>query len=82
MLPLEDAVVYVVSRPLGPVNTKHALTQKLESLGAKVASRWGKEVTHIVFMRQRTAGVEEQLAEDSDLRALYEKSCQTQQRPY
>jgi hypothetical protein len=47
----------------------------LEGLGAKIASRLGKEVTHVVFQRQRNASKQEQLAEDSELRNLFEKTA-------
>lgn len=73
--PLEDVVAVVVSRPLGPANTKQAISQKLESLGARVATRLGKEVTHIIFQRQRNVDQQDQLAEDSELRGLYDKTA-------
>ena len=50
------------------------------SLGARIASRLGKEVTHIVFMRRRTADANEQLAEESDLRSLFERTCKVRVR--
>lgn len=75
---LEDVVALVISRFLGPVDTKQALSHKLEGLGAKLVSRLGKEVTHIIFMRQRTADAQEQAAEDSELRALYGKTSKVQ----
>jgi len=63
------------SPPSGPVDTKQVLTKKLEGLGAKIAGRLGKEVTHVVFQRQRNADKQEQLAEDSELRNLFEKTA-------
>ena len=51
------------------------LAQKLEGLGAKVATRLGKEVTHIVFQRQRNAEKQEQEAEDVELRGLFDKAA-------
>lgn len=51
------------------------LAEKLESLGARVATRLGKEVTHIIFQRQRSADAQEQEAEDSELQLLYDKAA-------
>ena len=33
--PLGDVVALVVSRPLGPIDTKQAIANKLESMGAR-----------------------------------------------
>lgn len=71
--PLSDVVALVISKPLGPVDTKAAITEKLLGLGARVASRLGKEVTHIIFQRLRSADPQELLAEESELRAVYDK---------
>jgi len=60
---------------VGPVDTKQVLTRKLEGLGAKIAARLGKEVTHVVFQRQRNADQQEQQAEDSELRTLFDKTA-------
>lgn len=38
--------------PVGLVNAKLVLKQKLESLGAKVCQRLGKETTHVVFQKR------------------------------
>lgn len=76
---LDDVVALVVSRPLGPVNTKQVLTERLQSLGAKIAGRLSKEVTHIIFQRQRFADADEHSAEDSDLRALYDRTAKVRE---
>ena len=73
--PLGDVVALVVSRPLGPVDTKQAISKKLESMGARVAHRVSKEVTHIIFHRQRAADEQQQLTENSELRSLYAKTA-------
>ena len=59
----------------GPVDTKQVLARKLEGLGARIAARLGKEVTHVVFQRQRNADRQEQQAEDWELRSLFERSA-------
>ena len=51
------------------------LARKLEGMGARVVTRLGKEVTHIVFQRQRSADKEEQDADDVELRSLYDKAA-------
>lgn len=71
--PLQDVTALVISRPLGPVDTKQAISLKLEDLGARVTSRLGKEVTHIIFQRLRSSSPQEQLIEESELRNLYER---------
>ena len=80
MLPLEEVVALVVSRPLGPIDTKQVLTGQLERLGAKVASRLSKDVTHVIFQHQRTSDAEQLAAQDHSLRELYEKSSKVSQR--
>ena len=51
------------------------LTQKLEKLGARVAARLGKEITHIIFQRQRGSDKQEQDLEDIELRSLHDRAA-------
>ena len=74
MQPLDEVTAYIVSRPLGPVNTKQVLSEKIEGLGGRVVQRFGKEVTHVIFQRLRAVVAEEQIAEDSVLLDLYDKA--------
>lgn len=50
-----------------------ALTNKLRALGARVAGRFGKEVTHIIFQRRFQPSVQEKAKEEEDLRSIYDK---------
>lgn len=63
----------VVSQPLGPVDSRAAISAKLELLGARIAHRLGKHVTHVVFQRVRNSTPQERQAEESEIRNLYDK---------
>ena len=51
-----------------------AVITKMEALGARVVTRFGKDVTHIIFQKHaKTASAEQREAEAAELRALYDK---------
>ena len=51
-----------------------AVITKMEALGARVVTRFSKDVTHIIFQKHaKTASVEQREAEAAELRALYDK---------
>ena len=68
---LTGVVAHIVSHAVGVVNDKAALTQRLTSMGANVASRFSGLVTHVIFRRKPQATKEERLAEDQALWELY-----------
>ena len=68
---LTGVVAHIVSHAVGVVNDKAALTQRLTSMGAAVASRFSGLVTHVIFRRKPQATKEERLAEDQALWELY-----------
>lgn len=46
----------------------------MEALGARVVTRFSKDVTHIIFQKHaKTASAEQREAEAAELRALYDK---------
>lgn len=51
-----------------------ALVSRLKSLGAQIASRLGKEVSHIVFSRGAKLNADERVQEDAELRALFDRA--------
>ena len=72
---LHGVVVLVVSHAAGAVNDKAALSQKLQSLGARVAARLSKGVSHVVFRRRPHATPQQREEEDCDLRSLYARAA-------
>ncbi|KAA6420103.1 MAG: hypothetical protein FRX49_09952 [Trebouxia sp. A1-2] len=82
---LSGVVALVSFRPDGTFNFKQTISTKLTDLGARVTSRFSKDVTHVVFQKRLKPTPEQQLAEASDLRALYDKAAKEQkytlQRP-
>ena len=51
-----------------------AVITKMEALGARVVTRFSKDVTHIIFQKHaKTANAEQREAEAAELRALYDK---------
>jgi hypothetical protein len=74
VMSLEGVTVLIVSYA-SALNDKAALTLKLESLGARVAARFSKEVSHVVFRRRPQASPAEREEEDCDLRSLYQRAA-------
>ncbi len=72
---LSGVVALVSFRPDGTFNFKQTISTKLTDLGARVTSRFSKDVTHVVFQKRLKPTPEQQLAEASDLRALYDKAA-------
>ncbi|KAL0055045.1 hypothetical protein WJX82_006219 [Trebouxia sp. C0006] len=72
---LSGVVALVSFRPDGTFNFKKTISTKLTDLGARVTSRFSKDVTHVVFQKRLKPTPEQQLAEASDLRALYDKAA-------
>ncbi len=68
---LSDVVAYVCCS--SDSCTQAALIAKLKHLGAKHAARLSKEVTHVVFQRRANPAREELLAEDAEVRLVYDK---------
>lgn len=68
---LSDVIAYVCCS--SDSCTQAALIAKLKHLGAKHAARISKEVTHVVFQRRANPAREEQLAEDAEVRLVYDK---------
>ncbi|KAL0035929.1 hypothetical protein WJX77_008231 [Trebouxia sp. C0004] len=72
---LSGVVALVSFRSDGTFNFKQTISTKLTDLGARVTSRFSKDVTHVVFQKRLKPTPEQQLAEASDLRALYDKAA-------
>lgn len=64
---LDGVVAYVYGDAAGGVSTK------LRQLGASIAARLSKDVSHVVFHRSLEPTPEARVAEDAELRALFEK---------
>ena len=58
----------------GPVDAKVVLKHKLESLGARVCQRLGRDTTHVVFQKHHQASTEERQAETALLTELYDRA--------
>ncbi len=58
----------------GDLSFHAPLVAKLEQLGAKTASRLGKEVTHVVFTRTLSPNTSERAQEEQRIRELYDKA--------
>ncbi len=69
---LEGVVALVIARSSDAIAYRKVLEARLAGLGARVAVRFGREVTHIVFRRDRAT---EREAEDAHLRELYNRSA-------
>ena len=72
---LEGVVAFVLSHAAGALDDKAALTQKLESLGARIAARFSREVSHVVFRRKAQATPAEKEEEECDLRSLFTRAA-------
>ena len=72
---LEGVVVFILSHAAGALDDKAALTQKLETQSARVAARFSREVSHVVFRRKAQATAAEKEAEDNDLRSLFTRAA-------
>ena len=72
---LSGVVALVSFRSDGTFNFKQTIATKLTDLGARVTSRFGRDVTHVVFQKRLKPTPEQQTAEASDLRALYDKAA-------
>lgn len=70
---LSKCCVYVWQRVDGDAHLHQAVLAKLKGLGARVAARLSKDVTHIIFQRKLQATLAERTAEDADLRSIYDK---------
>lgn len=51
-----------------------ALVSRLKGLGAQIASRVGKEVSHVVFSRTGGLTAEQKVLEDAELRMLFDRA--------
>jgi hypothetical protein len=70
----DGVVAYVVKwRADGDLSFLTSFTRKLESNGARVASRLQKDVTHVVFQQKALSTCQEQQLEIEKIRELYEK---------
>ncbi len=74
---LTGVTALVVARSGDAVDYRRVLEARLASLGARVAQRLGREVTHVVFRRDCGA---ERAAEDAHLRELFERAARAQAR--
>lgn len=72
---LSGVIALVSFRADGTFNFKQTISTKLTNMGARVTSRFSKDVTHVVFQKRLKPTHEQQLAEASDLRALYDKAA-------
>lgn len=51
-----------------------ALVSRLRALGAQIAPRLGKDVSHVVFSRTGRLSAEQRVQEDAELRALFDRA--------
>ena len=70
---LEGVVALVCNRVDGDLHSHSAITSKLRQLGAKTTTRFGRDVTHVIFQRKLDATAVEKAAEDAELRTVYER---------
>jgi hypothetical protein len=69
---LQDVIAIIVcSDPIH--NAKGALHKRLQSNGARVLARLGKDVTHIIFERRRSQRASDKRNEDEAVIELYRK---------
>jgi hypothetical protein len=66
-------LVFVPRRADGDQAVHSAVLHKLTELGARIAPRFGKEVTHIVFLKKLFPSNQEQSQQDAALRDLYDR---------
>jgi hypothetical protein len=66
-------LVFVPRRADGDQAVHSAVLHKLTELGARIAPRFGKEVTHVVFLKKLFPSNQEQSQQDAALRDLYER---------
>lgn len=75
MTHLSRVVAYVPKRVDGDQTVHSAVSRKLLSLGAKLVSRFTKDLTHIVFLKKLLATQQEQGREEEILRDLFERAA-------
>ena len=68
---LAGVVVYV---SCGHNEQRMALLSRLRGLGAQIAQRLGKEVSHVVFSRSAGPTPEQKMQEDVELRYLFDRA--------
>jgi BRCA1 C Terminus (BRCT) domain len=73
---LGDVVALLVCRAACQFSQKAVLASKLQSLGARVKSRWSKEVTHVIFQKAGSCNAADKAAQDEELRELLDKADQ------
>lgn len=68
---LSGVVAYVAC---DQVEQRLALVSRLRGLGAQIAPRMGREVSHIIFPRLAGLTAEQKTLEDGELRTLFDKA--------
>jgi hypothetical protein len=68
---LAGCVAYVACND---ANQRLALVSRLRGLGAQVAARLGREVSHCVFVRAAVPTAEQKTQEDAELRSLFDRA--------
>jgi glutamate/tyrosine decarboxylase-like PLP-dependent enzyme len=81
VMALDGVVAFMCARPDGNTYVQEALLEQLRALGARVAARLGRDVTHVVFQPRLCPSAEEKKAEDTELRAVYERIDKARARP-
>ena len=72
---LEGVVAFIqCCQPSGPVDARVVLRQKLESLGARICHRLGKDTTHVVFQKRHQGSDDDRQSEATLLLELYERA--------
>jgi hypothetical protein len=69
--PLAGCVAFVACNDS---NQRLALVSRLRTLGAQIAARLGREVSHVVFSRAAGPTPEQKTQEDADLRTLFDRA--------
>lgn len=69
---LQDVVALVVCADR-TLNAKEALRNRLQGCGAKVATRLGQDVTHVIFERRRGQRASDKATEEADILNFYRK---------
>ncbi|KAK9838709.1 hypothetical protein WJX74_001816 [Apatococcus lobatus] len=72
MAVLQGVRALLKCRADGSVDSKAAIARVLEGLGAKTCSRLSKDVTHIIFQKPTTATIQEKLAQEQEIKQLYD----------
>ena len=70
---METAIIYLPARVDGDASARTAVVNKLKALGARIAGRLSRDVTHIVFLKKLQPTYDEQARQDALLRELYER---------